>query len=150
MAEFWNVYAIYRAARRLNSRNIPVLPRILTLAIRVTFGCYVPHTAQIGEGTVIAYGGIGVVIHDRSIIGKNCYIGPGVVVGGTTQYHDVPRLGDNVYIGAGAKIIGPVRIGNNVIVGANAVVIDDVPDHTVVVGIPARIVKSGVDYKEYA
>ena len=43
-------------------------------------------------------------------------------------------------IGTGAKILGPVSIGNNVRVGANSVVINSVPDNSVVVGVPGRII----------
>jgi serine acetyltransferase len=43
--------------------------------------------------------------------------------------------------GAGAKILGWVRIGNNVEIGANAVVLCDLPDHSVAVGVPARIIR---------
>jgi serine O-acetyltransferase len=49
-----------------------------------------------------------------------------------------PTVGNNVIIGAGAKVLGPIRVGDNARVGSNAVVLDDVPDNTTVVGIPAR------------
>jgi serine O-acetyltransferase len=49
-------------------------------------------------------------------------------------------LGDDVFVGAGAKIIGPVTVGTGAKVGANAVVLRDVPAHSTVVGIPARVV----------
>ncbi len=41
-------------------------------------------------------------------------------------------------IGAGAKVLGPITVGDNARVGANAVVLDNVPDNTSVVGMPAR------------
>src|SRR5579859_5258048 len=100
------VYALYRAAHSMHKRRIPFFPRFLTLVIRLFFGCYVPYTAAIGERTLIAYEGIGVVIHARSIIGTNCYIGPGVVIGGTSKNYQVPKVGNRVFIGAGAKILG--------------------------------------------
>ena len=46
----------------------------------------------------------------------------------------------NIYIGPGAKIVGAVRIGNNVAIGANCVVTKDVPDNSVVVGIPGKVI----------
>lgn len=47
----------------------------------------------------------------------------------------------NVWIGAGATILPGITIGENSIVGAAAVVTRDVPPNTVVVGVPAKIVK---------
>ena len=51
-----------------------------------------------------------------------------------------PHIGNNVDIGAGAKVIGRITIGNNVNIGANAVVLDDIPDNSIAVGIPARVI----------
>lgn len=51
-------------------------------------------------------------------------------------------IGDDVWIGGNVTIIGGVHIGNNVIVGAGAVVTKDVPDNTVVGGVPAKTIKS--------
>ncbi|HAX1042357.1 TPA: sugar O-acetyltransferase, partial [Enterococcus faecium] len=47
----------------------------------------------------------------------------------------------NAWIGAGATILPGVTIGENAIVAANATVTKDVPDNTIVAGIPAKIVK---------
>jgi serine O-acetyltransferase len=44
-----------------------------------------------------------------------------------------------VDIGAGAKVLGAISVGNNVVIGANAVVLDNVPDNSIAVGIPAVI-----------
>lgn len=52
-----------------------------------------------------------------------------------------PVIGNNVYIGANVTIIGNVIIGDNVIVGAGSVVVHDIPDNSVVVGNPARVIK---------
>ena len=61
---------------------------------------------------------------------------------------EVPRIGNNVYLGSGCRILGPVTIGDEVIVGPNAVVLEDVPSGSVVVGIPARVVKSGIKMRD--
>lgn len=39
-------------------------------------------------------------------------------------------------------VIGGVKIGDDVIIGANAVVVKDVPSHSIVVGIPAKVIKT--------
>ena len=54
---------------------------------------------------------------------------------------EFPEIGDNVIIYAGAVIVGNIKIGNNVIVAANAVVTTDVPDNSIVGGVPAKILK---------
>lgn len=54
----------------------------------------------------------------------------------------VPTIGNHVSLGANVNIIGKVTIGDNVIVGAGSVVVKDVPENSVAVGNPARIIKS--------
>ena len=102
----------------------------------------VPYQAQIGKGTKLGYGGIGVVIHSKSIIGKNCSINQQVTIGGgNSKYEGVPFIGDNVYIAKGAIVYGGITICNNVTIGANAVVNKPVPDNAIVAGIPAKILR---------
>ncbi len=55
-------------------------------------------------------------------------------------------IGNNVFIGVQAIIMPGVTIGNNVIVAAGAVVTKDVPDNTVVAGIPAKVICSIEEY----
>lgn len=50
-------------------------------------------------------------------------------------------IGDESFIGMGAKIMAGVKIGKHCIVGANSVVTKNIPDYSVVVGIPAKIIK---------
>ena len=51
-------------------------------------------------------------------------------------------IGDDVWIGANASILPGVTIGSHCVVGAGSVVKDDVPDHTVVGGVPAKVLKT--------
>ena len=57
-------------------------------------------------------------------------------------------IGDNVYIGNNVIILPGVNIGNKVIIGAGAIVSKDIPDNSVVVGVPARIIKTADEYFE--
>lgn len=76
-------------------------------------------------------------------IGKNCTILPMVLIGKKTPNNDgIAYIGDNCYISTGVTILAPVNIGNNVTIGAGAVVTKDIPDNTIVAGIPARIINT--------
>lgn len=130
-------------------RRIPLLPLIITYFIRFVFGPYLPYKLKLGKGFQIGYGGIGIVIHERTIIGDNVHIDQNVTIGGTSKKYDVPRIGNNVYIGAGAVVLGPIIIGDNVVIGANAVVVKDIPNGSLVVGVPAKIIKSNIKISDY-
>ena len=113
------------------------------------FNCAVPASCKLGKGTKFGYGGIATVVHSRAVIGENCLIGTCVTIGGRSKHYDVPVIGDNVYIGTGAKILGPVKIGNNVVIGAGAVVLNDIPDNSIAVGVPAKVVKTGIKAENF-
>lgn len=99
-----------------------------------------PAQATIGRGCKIAYGGAGLVIHPRAVIGDNCLLSPGVVIGGRGGSFQVPVIGDNVSVFPGAKILGAVKIGDGAMIGANVVVVEDVEaGERVVVPKPRRL-----------
>ena len=50
-------------------------------------------------------------------------------------------MGDNVYLGPGAKVFGEIYVANGSKIGANAVVTKDVPENTIVAGVPARVIR---------
>ena len=139
----------YRLANWLWRHKVPFLPRLIYLLQYILFNCSVHASCTLGKGTKFGYYGMAVVIHSRAVIGKNCVIGTCVTIGGRSKHIDVPVIGDNVYIGTGAKILGPIKIGNNVVIGAGAVVISDIPDNSVAVGMPAKVVKTGIDVKDF-
>lgn len=72
-------------------------------------------------------------------MGMNCMVNQQVTIGWANG--GVPTIGNNVWIAAGAKVLGPITIGDDVIIGANAVVVKDVPSHSIVAGVPAKIIK---------
>lgn len=131
----------YRIAHWLYCHHVPLLPRLIYYTQYILFNSSVPSSCNIGRGTKFGYGGIGVVIHARAVIGKGCIIGQNTTIGGRSGHYEVPKIGDNVEICAGARVLGPITIGNNVVIGANAVVIKDIPDNAVVAGVPAKIIR---------
>jgi len=107
-----------------------------------------------GPGLFIDHG-MGVVIGETAEVGENVSILQGVTLGGTSTKREKrhPTLGDNVVVGAGAKIIGGFRIGNGSRIGAGSVVVREVPENSVVVGVPGRVTfrdgaRSGIDLNQ--
>ncbi len=139
--ELMDTLSIYRLARWLHLKSIPILPDILKRIIHLMCNSIVPYTAEIGEESRLAYGGIGVVIHARAVIGKRVFIGQNVTIGRQLDPETIPTLGDNIFIGPGVRIMGNIKIGNNVIIGANSVVIRDVPSDCIAAGVPARVIR---------
>jgi serine O-acetyltransferase len=132
----------HRIAHALHSWHVPILPRLLMSLVRALTGIEIHPAARIGRGLFIDHG-MGVVIGETSVLGRNVTLFQGVTLGGTGKERGKrhPTLGDNVVVGAGAKVLGNITVGSNSIVGANAVVIRDVPEHSTVVGVPGRIAK---------
>lgn len=50
-------------------------------------------------------------------------------------------VGDNVWIGAGVQVMPGVTIGNNVVIGGGSVVVKDIPDNSVAVGNPCKVIR---------
>lgn len=144
-----NIYNWYKVENYLYKKKVPLLPKVIKFLIRILFTAVIPYETEIGEGTRFGYAAMAIVIHKKAVIGKNCRISQGVTIGGTPNRVELPVIGDNVYIGAGAKIIGSIKIGNNVVIGANSVVITDIPDNCVAVGMPAKVIKEGIDINNY-
>lgn len=137
-----NAIFFYRISRWLYLHHVPFLPKLITLLIFLVYNSKVPYQAKIGRGTKLGYGGMGVVIHSKAVIGDYCTIGQQVTIGGgNSRYPGLPEIGNHVMIYKGAIVYGGIRVGDNAIIGANAVVNKPVPDNAVVAGVPARILR---------
>ena len=140
-----NAVKFYRFGNWCYRKRIPIIPTLTRNIIFLLFNSYIPSSAAIGKGSIFAYGAIGVVVHANAIVGRGCVIGQGITIGASEGFvsretNKCPSIGDNCYIGAGAKILGEIKIGSSCQIGAGAVVLGNIPDHSVVVGAPARVV----------
>ena len=119
-------------------------PLLFLLRPWISFG-EVNYKASIGRGFKVMHPSLGVVISQNAAIGENFHLVGGNNVGvRLDKLYPLGsiRIGNDVTMGANAVIIGPIQIGNDVQIGAGSVVTKDVPDHVVVGGVPARILKS--------
>ncbi|QHO78433.1 serine acetyltransferase [Bradyrhizobium sp. CCBAU 051011] len=113
--------------------------KVLYKIIQIVTGIELPCEASVGRNFVIDHFG-GIIVSGYARFGDNCRIRNGVVVGLRRVEEPVaPVIGNNVDIGAGAKVLGPIRVGDNSIIGANAVVIEDVPENSIAIGVPAIV-----------
>ena len=97
--------------------------------------------ARMGSGIMLDHA-TGLVIGATAVVGNNVSILQQVTLGGTGKEEGDrhPKVGNGVLISAGAKILGNISIGEGAKVGAGSVVLQDVPAHTTVAGVPARVV----------
>jgi serine O-acetyltransferase len=131
----------HRVAHQLYRRQRRTAARLLSHIARHYTGIEIHPGATIGRRVFIDHG-MGVVIGETAVIGDDCLIYKGVVLGGTslkrTKRH--PTLGKGVVVGSNACVLGAVEIGDGARVGSGSVVIRDVPAASTVVGIPGRVV----------
>tara|TARA_Y100000591_G_scaffold290061_1_gene275621 strand:+ start:1569 stop:2135 length:567 start_codon:yes stop_codon:yes gene_type:complete len=136
-----------------------LIAKIISQFSRFLTGIEIHPKAKIGKNLFIDHG-MGVVIGETSLIGNNVTIYHNVTLGGVAPSINSdeqrnlkrhPTLEDNVVVGSGAQILGPIVIGKNSLIGANAVVTKDVPEKSIMVGIPAkRIGDAKKGFKPYA
>jgi serine O-acetyltransferase len=134
---------LHRLSHSLYRMGVPLLPRVISQIGRFITGIEIHPGATIGRRFFIDHG-MGVVIGETAEIGDDVLIYQGVTLGGTGKEKGKrhPTLGNHVVIGTGAKVLGNIKLGDYVKVGAGSVVVKPVPEHSTVVGIPGRIVRS--------
>jgi serine O-acetyltransferase len=123
-----------------------IVARFISQLSRFLTGIEIHPGAKIGKNLFIDHG-MGVVIGETSEIGDNVTIYHMATLGGiapsinsndqrNTKRH--PTIEDDVVIGSGAQVLGPVTVGRFAKIGANAVITKDVPEKSIMVGIPAK------------
>jgi acetyltransferase EpsM len=114
----------------------------------------VPASAEIGPGTLV---GAGCIVGAHARIGDHVILNRGVLIGHHTTIGDhatispganlagLVTVGRGAYVAMGAIVVDRIAIGDHAVVGAGAVVTREVRDRVQVQGIPAKVVKEGVE-----
>lgn len=127
---------------------VPAL--LLQRAARHWAGIDLPWRTHIGPGLRIDHGW-GLVINSAAVIGSNVTLFHGVTLGQADRVQadgrrstGTPVIEDEVWIGPHAVVVGGITVGRGSRIAAGAFVTQDVPAHSLVVGNPAQVVKTGV------
>lgn len=103
--------------------------------------------AVIGEGSVVFAGavvnadasvGLGGILNTGCSVDHDCLLGEAVHISPGARLAGGVQLGDLSWVGIGASVRQMIRIGTCVVVGAGAAVVSDIPDNSIVAGVPAK------------
>lgn len=131
---------MHRVAHMMWVRGHRLPSRVLAHVSRFATGVEIHPGARIGRRVFIDHG-MGIVIGETAVVGDDCLLYKGVVLGGTSleRAERHPTLGAGVVAGTNACILGAIQVGDGARVGSGSVVIRDVPAQATVVGIPGRL-----------
>lgn len=132
---------VHRIAHCLWDDGRTVLARFFQNRSATLFGVDIHPAVSIGEGIMLDHA-TGIVIGETARIGNNVSMLHHVTLGGTGtgagKRH--PQVSDGVLLAVGATLLGPIDIGVGAKIAAGSLVLNDVPAHTTVAGVPAKIV----------
>ena len=133
-----------------------VIPSSQNLFVIPPFYCEYGTHISIGKNFFANYNCVMIDVAPIKI-GNNCMFGPNVSLytaghpihpatrNSGYEYGKEITVGDNVWIGGSVTILPGIHIGNNVVIGAGSVVSSDIPDMTVAVGNPCRVIRQITD-----
>ena len=133
----------YRAAHWLWRQDRRSLALVLQNRISTVFGVDIHPAAQIGKGVMLDHA-TGIVIGETAVVEDCVSIMQSVTLGGTGKEcgDRHPKIRRGVLLGPGAKILGNIEIGCGSRVTAASVVLKSVPAHSIVTGVPGKVVGS--------
>jgi len=137
-----------------NAVRLGLAQRALALGFELATAIHpratVAQSATIGAGSVLMAGsvvnpgasiGSNCIINTCSCVDHDCELGEGVHICPGAHLAGHVQVGAGTMIGVGAAVRDQVRIGKGCIIGAGAAVVCDIPDYSVAVGVPARVVR---------
>jgi serine O-acetyltransferase len=146
----------HRIANFFSKAGFALIARIISQSSRFLTGIEIQPAAKIGKNFFIDHG-MGVVIGETSEIEDNVTLYHSVTLGGISPSTNSgeqrgvkrhPTLKNNVVVGSGAQVLGPIIVGEFAKIGANAVVTRDVPEHAIMVGVPAKNIRTKSEIKD--
>ncbi|WP_178985254.1 serine O-acetyltransferase [Winogradskyella helgolandensis] len=139
---FHYMYYLRKASQYKRFSVLGIYFRLILKRLSYKYGFQIPVETSIGEGFYIGHFGT-IVINKDAVIGKNCNIAHLTTIGQTNRgkLKGSPIIGDNVWIGTGSVITGRINIGNNVLIAPNSFVNMDIPNNSLVIGNPAKVIK---------
>ena len=131
----------YRISHHLWKSGRHAMALYIQSRVSSTFQVDIHPAARIGCGVMFDHA-TGIVIGETSVVENDVSILQSVTLGGTGKEcgDRHPKIREGVLIAAGAKIFGNIEVGAGAKVGGGSVVLEDVPAHTTVVGVPAKVV----------
>ena len=133
--------ALYRKANMCKFKPLKLFYMLRLKRLSDKTKIQIPARTNIGEGFYIGHLGR-VIIHPDAVLGKNVNLGTGVTIGmeNRGKRKGAPVISDNCWIGTNAVIVGNVKVGSDVLIAPLTYVNFDVPDHSIVIGNPGRII----------
>jgi len=135
----------YRVAHWLWQQKRYSLSSFLQNHSATAFSVDIHPAATIGKGIMLDHA-TGIVIGETAIVKDNVSIMQSVTLGGTGKATGDrhPKVHQGVLIGPGSKILGNIDIGEGAHISAGSVVLKSVAPHTVVAGVPAKVIGEAV------
>ena len=146
---------------RLETRIL--LEKDATMQVDKTFSVFAGSYIRVIEGGTLHIKGSGfinenvqITCGDKIEIGDGCFIGRDVIIRSYDAHQILKegyqvsapiKIGNRVWIGQRAMILKGVTIGDGAVIAAGAVVTKDVPPHSVVAGVPAKVIDQDVEWK---
>lgn len=142
---FW-----FRKANKCKFLPLKLFYMLMLMRMSYKTQIQIPARTGIGEGFYIGHLGR-IIIHPNARLGKNVNISTGVTIGTENRgkRKGTPEISDNCWIGTNAVVVGNIKIGSDVLIAPLTYVNFDVPDHSIVIGNPGKIIPKENATKEY-
>lgn len=140
----------FRKYQNSNNKFLKLFYKIFIRQIRLKYGIEISPNTKIGKGFYMGHP-FDITINPNVILGENVNIHKGVTIGQENrgERKGTPIISNKVWIGVNSTIVGRIKIGNNVLIAPNTYVNRDIPDNSIVVGNPCKIIENIEATKDY-